>query len=581
MMQKSRHWRYKKLRILKENKSTTMFKRKNILMKSVLMLAILSAGIASHAQDSTLNNETIIVVGEFKATANDAVKIDYNPQIDPPKLTPPTLTYKVEDKDYKTNPEIIPARPQAFNSKESEKLYGNYTKIGYGMYNLALLETYIHNTRAKNMDYGFHYKFFGGEEEATNQIFSDNFAKGNFTYNLTSLSKVKVNAGYERNRITWYGFNPDSVKTNPNADSTKNIYNNFSVGTYYEKLAKSKNDFGFGAGANYYFQNDHYGNKENYFVAKGEVKKSLREHLLTVPLSIAYTTFGKDTVKYNRLFVDLNPRWLLDYGRLVLNVGFNSTLFHDSVGGKFYFYPYAEFKVKIIENKLNAHLGLDGGVLQNTYATLLKQNPFLDTVVQLQHSNMKAKLFGGFWGSIGSKAAFALEADFGSYLNMPFYLCDTTPLRKYKVIYDNIDIYNVKATLQLQWGEQFKTTLEASYHNYKPGSQLYYWNMPTIDAKLNLQYNYNNKFTAKITAYYLGERFGKNIEHRDAQNNVLDSAAIKLPAIIDLNLSLEYRYNKMISVFVNGSNLMNQAYSRWVNYPGYKLAALGGVAFTF
>ncbi len=544
-----------------------------------MVMLVFFTGTFAYGQDTTLNNETIIVVGEHNEIAKDAVKKDYNPEIDPPKLNPPTLTYSVEDKEYKTKPEIIPARPQSYNSKEMERLYGNYTKIGYGMYNLGLLETYFHNTRSKNLDYGIRYNYLGGEYKPKNQVFSDNKVRGHFTYNLNSRSKVNAYAGYDRNRINWYGFNPDSAKYD--IDSTKNIYNNFNLGTSFEKLGKTKNDIGFGAGVDYYFQNDHYGNKENYFAVKAELKKLVRSHLLTIPLSIATTTFAKDTMKYRRLFVDLNPRWLLDYGRLVLNVGFNSTLFNDSAGGKLYFYPYADFKVKIIENKLNGHLGIDGGVLQNTYAYLLKQNPFLDTAIQLQHSNMKVKLFGGLWGSIGSKVGVGVEADFANYLNMPFYLCDTTPLRKYKVIYDNIDIFNVKGTLQMQWGEQFKSTLEVSYHNYKPGTQAYYWNMPDIDAKLNLMYNYNNKFTAKLTTYYLGERYGKNIEHRDANNNVLDSAAIKLPAVIDLNLSLEYRYNKMIAIFVNGSNLTNQAYRRWANYPVYKLAVLGGVAFTF
>ena len=79
----------------------------------------------------------------------------------------------------------------------------------------------------------------------------------------------------------------------------------------------------------------------------------------------------------------------------------------------------------------------------------------------------------------------------------------------------------------------------------------------------------------------MGERYGKNFEYRDSTKVSLNNDAVKLPAIIDLNIALEYRYNKMIAVFLNGNNLTNQAYRRWLNYPVYKLAILGGVAFTF
>ncbi len=554
-----------------------MLKRKE-KSKLALVALLLGLTLASKAQEDTLRNIQTTVKGVYTFKVAEAKKLDYNPEVDPPKLNAPTLTYSIEEKAYTTKPEIIPAKPQGYNARENERMYGNYTKIGYGMYNTPLFETYFHNTRSKNIDYGIRYNFLSSEYLKTNQVFSDNTVLGHLTYNLTSASKINIHSGYERNRINWYGFNPDSAKFD--IQTTKNIYNNFSIGSDFEKRGESKNDFSYAAGIEYYFLKDRYRNKENFFEAKGEVTKMVRQHLLTVPLSISYTTFGKDTT-YNRLSIDLNPRYFLDYGRLTLNVGFNSILFHDSIDNKPFWYPYADFKIKIIENKLMGHLGVDGGVQQNTYSYFTKQNPFLDTVIELKHTINKVKVLGGLWGSINNKIAFGIDADFGNYLEMPFYLCDTTPLRKYIVVYDNIDILNVKATLQLQWAEKFKSTLEFSYHNYKPGDQLYYWNMPSLDAKLNLQYNYNNKFTARVTTYYIGERYGKNVEYRDPAKAAQNSESVKLPALVDVNILLEYRYNKMIGVFLNGSNLTNQAYRRWLNYPGYKLSVLGGVAFTF
>jgi hypothetical protein len=545
---------------------------------SFCLFLFLAFASGMKAQD-TLSSIEVTVTTALNPTLRDAVKIDYNPQIDPPQLDPPKLTYAVEGKEYKTKPEIVPAKPQGYNSKDLERQYGNYTRIGYGMYKMPLFETYFNNTTSKKYDYGISFKHLNGEYRPWNQVFSDDKAEGKYAYNLSATRKLKVNAAYERHRINYFGFNHDSAKFD--IDSTKNIYSKYGGEALFTNEMKRASDLGYSAGAGYYFMNDHYSNKESYFDIGGHVLKNIHNHPLTVPLKIVSTSFSHHDIAYSRFLIDVQPRYMLDYKRLVLNLGFNATIRHDTSDNNLFFYPYADFRMTLIEKRLKVHLGIDGRNIENTYSSMIAFNPFLDTAINLKNTNMKSKVMGGFEGSIGNHFAFAVEADFASYINAPFYLGDTTALRKYKVIYDNLDAFNLKGTLEYQVGEQFKSILEVGFHKYQPDGQAYYWNMPSLDAKLNLQYTYNNMITARLTTYYIGQRYGKNIEHKDLSGNTLDSAAIILPAFADVNVYLEYRYSKMISVFVNACNLTNQAYMRWNNYPSYKLNILGGVAFTF
>lgn len=564
--------------------------------KSTIVLftmALIFSGLNTFAQD-TLNQVQIEVQGEYNATVADAVKIDYNPQIDPPTLNPPTLTYSVEGKAYKTKPEIVPGKAQGYSNKKTDRQYGNYTKLGYGMYKMPLFETYFHNTISKQMDYGIYAKHLSGQYDSAHQIFSDNTVKGHFGYHITPNQMFSVEAGYERNRNNFV------QRTSPyvlNIDSTKNIYNYMHGAAFYERGAPSKDGFGFNGNLQYHFQNKQNANKENFISMGGSVQKSIRGHELNAPVQFSHLSFGSDSAAYKRLFIDVNPRYFLDYNRLKLNVGFNSTIFHDSADSRFYFYPVVDFKMVLVENKLMAHIGLDGSVKQNSYHSILKENMFVDsrlfgysyanntvfrdTASNLRHTNVKNRVYAGLWGSIGNHAMLSLEADFGNYMNMPMYLGDTSNVQKYYIVYDNVDILNVKATCQLQWAEDFKTVLEATYHNYKTDGQQYYWNMPDIDAKIHAVYTYNNMFTARLTAYYVGQRFAKNFEHADAFGARQDTAVTTLKPFVDVNLNLEYRYNKMIAVFVNAGNLTNAAYQRWNYYPSYRLNILGGVAFTF
>ncbi|MFT5780071.1 MAG: outer membrane receptor protein involved in Fe transport [Crocinitomicaceae bacterium] len=47
----------------------------------------------------------------------------------------------------------------------------------------------------------------------------------------------------------------------------------------------------------------------------------------------------------------------------------------------------------------------------------------------------------------------------------------------------------------------------------------------------------------------------------------------------DANFSVEYRYNKRISAFVQLNNIASQRYMRWNNAPVQSFQVLGGVTF--
>ena len=49
----------------------------------------------------------------------------------------------------------------------------------------------------------------------------------------------------------------------------------------------------------------------------------------------------------------------------------------------------------------------------------------------------------------------------------------------------------------------------------------------------------------------------------------------------DINLGVEYRYTKVLSGFVNISNLTGSRYYRWYNYPNYRFQIMGGVSYSF
>jgi hypothetical protein len=54
-----------------------------------------------------------------------------------------------------------------------------------------------------------------------------------------------------------------------------------------------------------------------------------------------------------------------------------------------------------------------------------------------------------------------------------------------------------------------------------------------------------------------------------------------LGLVADINLGLEYRYNKRLSAFIQMNNLASQRYNRWYNHPVQIFQFMGGITARF
>ena len=55
----------------------------------------------------------------------------------------------------------------------------------------------------------------------------------------------------------------------------------------------------------------------------------------------------------------------------------------------------------------------------------------------------------------------------------------------------------------------------------------------------------------------------------------------RLPAVVDVNVQTEFNINKYFTAWLQGNNLLNQAYQRWNHYPVLGMQIVGGIRLTF
>jgi outer membrane receptor protein involved in Fe transport len=107
------------------------------------------------------------------------------------------------------------------------------------------------------------------------------------------------------------------------------------------------------------------------------------------------------------------------------------------------------------------------------------------------------------------------------------------------------------------------------------------WNLPQAEIILQATYNLFDKFLVKAG---LDMSFGRYAKVYAAGTNIIElnnQFVYDLGNVIDGNLTLEYRYNKRISGFVQLNNIASQRYLRFYNYPVMPISVFGGLTIKF
>jgi outer membrane cobalamin receptor len=159
---------------------------------------------------------------------------------------------------------------------------------------------------------------------------------------------------------------------------------------------------------------------------------------------------------------------------------------------------------------------------------------------------------------------------------MPFFVTDTSLVlqNRFDIIYDNINLLKVKASLGYIKVDQFSARFSAAYYHYIPKDELKAWQMPNFEIGLDADYTFLEKYTVRASFLALGSKYARTYEAGEI-------VPVKVAGAFDLGFGVEYRINKMISAYIDGSNLLNQHYQRWYHYPVQGIQVMAGVKITF
>jgi len=539
-------------------------------LKLYTIAALIVANLPAFAQD-TLRTDWVDVVKAFKPILSESMKIQSNPNPEIPETQTPVFSYEVPEKRMDGQPTLYTIKPLSLGTSLLPKLKNNYTKIGYGNYNAPLFETYLNTTRNKNLQAGLFVKHLSFNPNGDRQ-FSNNTVYG-FGKRFLGSGILSADALYYRNVVNLYGYNT-LADVGPN-NNIKQKFQTIEGKVGYQNILKDTSKLSYKLDGGFYNFSDNRDVTENDFKLYGTFGKRINGNPLDIKTGVNISNLKFGNTEYNRVFVDINPRYKLNMDQLYINLGFNSTFFNDSTGTTFYFFPIAEAGINLIKNSLTTYVGITGNLQRNTYRSIANENPFVRSA-GFRNTENSFELYGGLKGIISPQTSFLLNASLANVKNLLFYVGDSANLNSQKVVFDtkSSSVFNVKAELNHEFGNQFLLGFVMNYYSYSISIKAPY-SMPTFTTQLNLGYNMSDKFLWKASVLTMNKR-ESGIE---VAPNTINATTLK--GFVDLNLGLDYRYTKNISLFVNLNNLTNNEYERWVNLPVYGFNVMGGLTVSF
>jgi hypothetical protein len=250
---------------------------------------------------------------------------------------------------------------------------------------------------------------------------------------------------------------------------------------------------------------------------------------------------------------------------------------------KAYLYPDFSAKYSMFKDALIPYVALKGGLTQQSFYALTGVNEFVLSHVELRNENKALEAVIGLKGTISKRIGFNVMASFANVKDRALFVKDTlhSAGNRFNVIYDTMNITTFEAALNYQLHEKIKLDLVGRYYSYNALNNTYAWNLPQVQVVLRGSYNLYDKFIFSADVNLEGGR--KALVYATESGATLENGqyAVPLGFIADANLSVEYRYNKRISAFLNFNNIAAQRYKRWYNYPTQGLQAMAGVTFRF
>lgn len=551
-------------------------------LRNIALTALVFLGMEQAKAQDSLQVDSFTIVKEYVPTLSQSAKIRINPEIKDTHNLELDLNYDFLDKSIPTqfNPESI----EAANLKGEPlvRLHRSYIIAGFGNNTTPLGEIYFNQLRSKKTSYGIHARHFSsnGISNIENSNFSENAIGANgsmYSRKYTLSGDVK----YKYNHLNYYGFNELFPGLNSDVaalnEDVFQFYNRFTLGASIGNNQRDTTGLRHFTSLRYRFMSDRYGSKESNFILGEEISLAREKMIYTFDWKVDYND-KSDTMPVSpgpNTLLYLKPGIELRGSNWTLKGGLNLVGEFAASGNDFQVYPVALFRYHLVKSIIIPYAELTGTIKRNNYHSLTAENPFLGSIAPQMNTRENYRFTGGVGGNMSKSTSFDISFSQTSTAFTPLFVKDTLSreYRSFTVVYDELTITEINAELIYEPIEKWKVVLNGTYFIYKTTTEDFAWHKPNYHISLLTKYNLQDKIIIELIASLIGSQKAKTLW--------IPTGYETLNGTLDLNLALEYRYTKKVSVFLDLNNLASVRYEKWQDYPTQRFNLIGGFKFSF
>lgn len=577
-------------------KNRIMAQLVNISLTSLLSLSLIAATLccpvivsAQQEQEETRERrEQVTIVGTYDPSINQAYKINTRPETNNLVLEKPEFTFTSLDVVRETTIDPREISPATIRTGSRTRVYNNFVKAGFGSQLSPLLE-FFHSSGDKN-EYRLninlnHYSSFQDIPEYAPGSFSNSVAGIGFEkYNRQTI--LSIGAGFGFDTYRYYGYQPEEYpEFNPEEDDLRQSFSlvRLDLGIRSDNTKREALEYQARLKSYYFF--DRWDKNETDIDLFFDLAKPFRTadqddfQKFGIEVNVEYGINNDSVMNSTDLLLEGLPYFKARYGLFSFHAGLRfSYLVADS--SVFRFYPDVYVAVSAIPEALTIYAGAGGGMLKNTYYRMTRTNPWVNSTVPVVWVNNKMRVYAGIRGNIARQLAYQFEIGWQSFENMPFFIntndsqlwSSDEPLYKFTLVTDQGSLLKFSGELTYSFAEKLKVWLNGHFSNYSLDNISKPYHEPISRVALGGSYLLKQKVN------FWGEFFitGKRYAFDPASSSDLD-----LDGYADVNLGIDYHVAEKLTIFVNGTNLLNSGYQRFYNYPVQGLQVMAGIGFRF
>jgi hypothetical protein len=530
-------------------------------------------------QQKEFDTIQVNVITRFKPTIHDAVKLNNTPSAADSVCLSRNVKYDFVTTQYQTNytPPLIPA--MQIKGEPQEKLYHSLLNAGIGNYNTLYAEYFFNSIRSHDVDYGIHLNHLSSAY-TTNNVNSD-YAFNNidgYWKKFFHEHTFSVDAGFQNHSLNDYGYSYIPTEITPailqNIASPKERFDLTRAALNWESTYEDSSKIGHEIELSYYNFNDIYNATENNFDADMKFFTYFNQQRIDLKAGVGYVNDVNRIENSTDWDLSLNPFFTTTEAHWDAHLGAKVNYLPSDK--KANIYPDLLARYHIAQDVVMIYAGIDGNQKLNTYKSLSDRNPFIIDTLKKEYTYTQYHLFAGLAGSITPQLTYDMNVSQSMIKDMPLFITDTleTLRNRFDVVYDNVKVQNFHVDLSYEMKNNLTITLAGDYNIYTPTDQVKAWYNPALKISATGKYTLQTKYILKAEIFYVGDQYAPEI-----MDNMI--AAKTLPGYPDLNLGVEYKYNKSFTAFLNLNNLANVGYYTWDNYEMQRFNFLIGIRFGF